>query len=55
MEFQKLTQLEKLAIAYCDCSKDMQSNYDGSQPNIYNTFRKLLDEHYYLKKIITVH
>lgn len=51
IEFEKLTRLERLPIAYCDCSKDMQSRYDGRQPKIYNTFRKLLDEHYYLKKI----
>ena len=53
IEFAKLPRLERLAIAYCDCSKDMQSKYNGSQPNIYNAFRKLLDEHYYLKKIQT--
>ena len=51
IEFQKLTRLEKLAVAYSDCSEKMEASYDGSQPNIYNTFRKLLDEHYYLKKI----
>lgn len=53
IEFEKLPRLERLAIAYCDCSKDMQSKYNGSQPNIYIAFRKLLDEHYYLKKIQT--
>ena len=50
-EYNELPQVDRFIVDHSVCAENYECDYDAVLGNIDSTFHKMLDEHYYTKKI----